>query len=218
MKRLTLGLLSLALAISVAFAQTKPLTNEDIVQMTKAGFDDQTIVKAIHANEPAFDTSAGALLALKNNGVSKPVIDAMLEEQAKGTAPNPNASPLPVGQHLVAPATEPSAGPAARRDQKLVNPAIYVEEVSSQGGVVASSDTALEAIKTLQEKHIRVVTIKDKADFILQVTRQLGKKSWKKDTKVVLSDRNGEVVLAKSTRSVGGAMGDIVDYVRKRSE
>jgi hypothetical protein len=100
----------------------------------------------------------------------------------------------------------------------LVNPAIYVEEVSSQGGVVASSDTALEAIKTLQEKHIRVVTIKDKADFILQVTRQLGKKSWKKDTKLVLSNRNGEVVLAKSTRTVGGAMGDVVDYIHKHYE
>jgi hypothetical protein len=104
------------------------------------------------------------------------------------------------------------------RTQKPANPSVYVEEVSSQGGVVASSDTALEAIKTLQDKHVRVVTIKEKADFILQVTRQLGKKSWKKDTKVVLSNRDGEVILAKSTRSVGGAMGDIVDYVRKQSQ
>src|SRR5437016_3083062 len=110
-----------------------------------------------------------------------------------------------LGQDLVPPA-------ATTRATKLVNPAIFVEEVSSSGGVVASSDTALEAIKTLSEKHIRVVTIKEKADFVLQVTRQLGKKSWKKDTKLVLSNRDGEVVLAKSTRTVGGGMGDVVDY------
>jgi hypothetical protein len=116
-----------------------------------------------------------------------------------------------LGQDLVPPA-------ATTRATKLVNPAIFVEEVSSSGGVVASSDTALEAIKTLSEKHIRVVTIKEKADFVLQVTRQLGKKSWKKDTKLVLSNRDGEVVLAKSTRTVGGGMGDVVDYVHQHSE
>jgi hypothetical protein len=118
--------------------------------------------------------------------------------------------PLAVGQKLVPPATTRAA--------KLVNPAIFVEEVSTTGSIVASSDTALEAIKTLSEKHIRVVTIKDKADFVLQVTRQLGKKSWKKDTKFVLSNRDGEVVLAKSTRTVGGGMGDVVDYLHQHSE
>ena len=116
-----------------------------------------------------------------------------------------------VGQDLV-----PST--ATTRATKLVNPAVYVEEVSTTGSIVASSDTALEAIKTLSERHVRVVTIKDKADFVLQVTRQLGKKSWKKDTKLVLANREGEVVLAKSTRTVGGGMGDVVDYIHQHSE
>ena len=116
-----------------------------------------------------------------------------------------------LGQDLVPPT-------ATTRSAKLVNPAIYVEEVSTTGSIVASSDTALEAIKTLSEKHVRVVTIKEKADFVLQVTRQLGKKSWKKDTKFVLANRDGEVVLAKSTRTVGGGMGDVVDYIHQHSE
>jgi hypothetical protein len=118
-------------------------------------------------------------------------------------------------QELVPPAPTTTT---PTRSAKLVNPAVFVEEVSSSGGTVASSDTALEAMKTLSEKHIRVVTIKEKADFVLQVTRQLGKKSWKKDTKLVLSNREGEVVLAKSTRTVGGGMGDVVDYLHKQSE
>lgn len=107
---------------------------------------------------------------------------------------------------------------AEARSHKLVNPAVYVEEVSSAGGRNASSDTALEAIKTLQSKHIRVVTIKEKADYVLEITRQLGKKRWAKDTKFVLSTRDGDVVLAKSTRSIGGSMGDVADYIHKHSE
>jgi hypothetical protein len=74
-------LVSLALAITSANAQIKPLTNDDVVQMTKAGFDEQTIVKAIAANKPDFDTSAQGLLALKNAGVTKPVLDAILDRE-----------------------------------------------------------------------------------------------------------------------------------------
>lgn len=113
-------------------------------------------------------------------------------------------------------ATDPSAPDV--RSTKLVKPAVYVEEVSSSGGMMASSDTALEAIKTLQQKGIRVVTIKEKADFVLQIVRQLGKKSWKKDTKVVLANKEGEVVFSNSTRTVGGGVGDIADYIKKHSE
>jgi hypothetical protein len=207
----------LALAVTAAVAQTKPLTNDDIVQMTKAGFDEQTIVKAIQAHEPGFTTSVEALVALKNAGVTKAVIDAMLEAEAMKRTHSADSSPAAAKDHP-APATDTPRAPTSERDQKTADPAIYVEEVSSQGGVVASSDTALEAIKTLQENHIRVVTIKERADYILQVTRQLGKKSWKKDTKVVLSNKNGDVVLAKSTRTVGGAVGDIVDYIHKHHE
>lgn len=114
--------------------------------------------------------------------------------------------------------TKPTADTPATRTQKPANPSVFVEEVSSEGGRNASSDTALEAIKTLQNKHIRVVTIKEKADYILEITRQLGKKRWSKDTKFVLSNRDGEVVLAKSTRSVGGSMGEVADYIHKHSE
>jgi hypothetical protein len=212
-----LFLLVLSLSVTVSYAQTKPLTNDDIVQMVKGGFDEQTIIKAIHADETAFDTSVQSLLTLKNDGVSKPIIDAMLESTAKKRSDGSDASPTsPKGSAALL--SNPAKTLGDQRDPKPVDPAIYVEEVSSQGGVVASSDTALEAIKSLQEKHIRVVTIKEKADYILQVTRQLGKKSWKKDTKIVLSNRNGDVVLAKSTRTVGGAAGDVVEYIHAHHE
>jgi len=96
---LTSLLLFVLSATLLALGQTKkPLTNDDVVQMVKAGFDEATIVKAIQANETNFDASVDALVALRTAGASKPIIDAMLEAEArkKDTAPSandPNAQP-----------------------------------------------------------------------------------------------------------------------------
>ena len=86
------------------FAQSKkPLTNADVVQMVKAGFDEQTVVKAIQANGTHFDVSPQALVALKNSGVSQMIIQAMLSSATKengateegGSAAGATESPSP---------------------------------------------------------------------------------------------------------------------------
>jgi hypothetical protein len=59
-------------------ATTHPLTNQDVVRMTKASFDDATILKTIESHNASFDLSVDALLRLKELGVSRPVIQAML--------------------------------------------------------------------------------------------------------------------------------------------
>lgn len=84
MKAATVSLLLLGLLFSVAaVAQTKaPLTNEDVLKMVNLGFEETTIIKALQANEANFDTSVEGLLALRNAGVSKNVMDAMLDAQA----------------------------------------------------------------------------------------------------------------------------------------
>jgi hypothetical protein len=84
--------------------QASALGNDDIVEMTKAGFAETTIVAAIAANDTSFDVSARALVALKTEGVSETVIDAMLSRvtarrkaasAAKKAAAEPNAAPSP---------------------------------------------------------------------------------------------------------------------------
>jgi hypothetical protein len=89
----------LALLIALAFllvlhtsAQTrKPLTNDDIVNMTKQGFDPPLIVKAVETNATDFDVSAPALLSLKNSGVDSSVMEAMLSAQASKPSAAPDA-------------------------------------------------------------------------------------------------------------------------------
>lgn len=210
MKKWTLLLFSMVAALSLAFAQTRPLTNYDVVKMANAQLGEDIILQTIKTNAAAFDTSPEALAQLKASGVSPVVITAMAERAGQ---------PVQVGTPG---AREPLPAPAGLGRSETKNrsrgPLIFVEEVSSTGGIMASSDTTIEAMKTLQQRGVRITTVKEKADYILQVTRQLGKKSWRKDTKVALSNKEGEVVLTKSTRSIGGAMGDVSDYIRSHHE
>jgi hypothetical protein len=56
----------------------KPLTNEDVVRMVKAGLAESTIFLAIEQNPTDFDTTPDALISLRGQGVSEKVLDAML--------------------------------------------------------------------------------------------------------------------------------------------
>ncbi|OFV94215.1 MAG: hypothetical protein A3H28_08430 [Acidobacteria bacterium RIFCSPLOWO2_02_FULL_61_28] len=69
-----------------ASAQPKPLTNSGVLQMVKAGFRESVIIKAIEANHSAFDTSAQALIGLKDAGVSENVVVAMLSKEGSKRA------------------------------------------------------------------------------------------------------------------------------------
>jgi len=105
---LTSLLLFVLSATLLALGQTKkPLTNNDVVQMVKAGFDEATIVKAIQANETNFDASVDALVALRTAGASKPIIDAMLEAEAR----NKDAASAAVPAAATS-ANDPNAQPA----------------------------------------------------------------------------------------------------------
>jgi hypothetical protein len=80
MKR-ALPLLFLALA---AFAQTgnqrKPLTNADVIDMSRAGVPESTIILAIQKTPVKFDVSAEGILALHGAGITEPVLNQMLRE------------------------------------------------------------------------------------------------------------------------------------------
>jgi len=80
--------LVLALLATCTFAQTqKPLTNAEIVAMTKQGFEATLIIKDIESSSTSFDISPQALIELKNAGVSQSVMEAMLAAQAKSLRP-----------------------------------------------------------------------------------------------------------------------------------
>ena len=76
-----------------AEAAPAPLTNAEILEMVKAGFAEETILKSIQLSETRFDTSVAALVELKNAGASEKVIQAMLNPKAAKAEEKPAAAP-----------------------------------------------------------------------------------------------------------------------------
>jgi hypothetical protein len=76
----------------------RPLTNQDIVRMVKAKFDDATILKAIETRRSFFDLSVDGMLRLKDAGVSQAVIQAMLATggERKTVSVAPASTPMAV--------------------------------------------------------------------------------------------------------------------------
>jgi len=74
-------------ARQISTAQPKPMTNQDVVLLVTAKFDDTTIIKIIQAQGTNFDISPSALTGLKNSGVSQAVIQAMLSAVTDKKAP-----------------------------------------------------------------------------------------------------------------------------------
>ena len=133
----------LFLACGIARAQSsKPLTNDDVVQMVKGGFDESTTVAAIQAaSDTNFDTSVQALLALKAAGVSEKIISSMLAatkkkaEAAKGAAP---ASTAPAAASAPAnPDVPDDVGVYFKLKGALVE--VYAEVVDWKSGGVGKS-------------------------------------------------------------------------------
>ena len=97
----------LSMGVVVA-QQSKPLSNDDVVNMTKNHLPESVIINAIQANETQFDTSANGLIALQKAGVSQSVMDAMLAAQknkrntaASAATPSAPASSGAAGQPAV---------------------------------------------------------------------------------------------------------------------
>lgn len=108
-KSAVLLIMMLALTTAVVLAQGKRLTNDDVIQMAKAGFEESTIIAAIQASEAGYDTSIQGMIALKEAGISEKIIAAMLEASkpkpapvvvAAGPEPLPDGIPSDVGIYV----------------------------------------------------------------------------------------------------------------------
>ena len=77
------------IAVTIAFIMAIPLCviaapmdNEDIIKLVKAGVGEALILSGIDSSEPQFDTSADALIKLKQAGASDTIIQRMLAKKA----------------------------------------------------------------------------------------------------------------------------------------
>jgi hypothetical protein len=71
------------------------LNNDDIVKMTRDGFEEGVIVALIESNNTDFDVSINGLNALKSAGVTSKVMETMLKAEAKKRQASANAQTQP---------------------------------------------------------------------------------------------------------------------------
>jgi outer membrane lipoprotein SlyB len=97
MKRLLAALLVAAPLAALA----APMTNDDVIKLVRSGLGEDTIVQAINAGDPGFDTSTDGLVKLKQFGVSDRIIQLLISRQsgvpAQSTGSVPGLAPLPAG-------------------------------------------------------------------------------------------------------------------------
>jgi hypothetical protein len=95
MRLLCAALITVSLAtaqqFSVAQLKQQPLTNENVVTLAKAGFDEQFILQLIRSSRTNFDTSVQGLVVLKQAGVSEDLIRMMAMPQMNPPAAAPVA-------------------------------------------------------------------------------------------------------------------------------
>jgi hypothetical protein len=78
-------------AVGVVAAQApvrEVLSNDSIINLTKAGFKENTIIALIRTSPVSFDITTAKLVALKKANVSEKVITAMIERQTFGAGGN----------------------------------------------------------------------------------------------------------------------------------
>jgi len=73
-------------------AQALPPGVQDVVRLSRSGISDQVILSQIRNTGATYNLTADQIISLKNQGVSQPVINALLS----GGAATPAAAPAPV--------------------------------------------------------------------------------------------------------------------------
>lgn len=74
---------ALMLAAMPVYADDKPMTNQDVIAMLKAKMSENTILMAIRAAKPGFDTSANGLIKLSSASASDAIVQAVIEANGR---------------------------------------------------------------------------------------------------------------------------------------
>lgn len=88
-----------ALFLAMPAAAAEVITNDTVVALVASGIGDEAVIAKIKASTGRFDLSTNQLIALKNKGVSGPVLAAMLAGGAPAAAAMSIDSPDPMAPH-----------------------------------------------------------------------------------------------------------------------
>lgn len=111
--------LLLLLAVTL-LAQPYPIrgtmTNQDVVTLAKAGFEEDLLIEIVHSSQKRFDTSVEGLAGLAQQGISQRLIKAMM------TAAEPVATAAPVAGAATVHSSSSNLSPELREYIVAVSP------------------------------------------------------------------------------------------------
>lgn len=90
-------------------------------------------------------------------------------------------------------------------------PRVFITDTKSwevRGNAGGARPQTAEVIKTFAEKcaQVTINNKEEKADYVVLVDHEGGKSWYKKDNKVAVFNDNGDSIVSKSTRSLGGSV------------
>jgi hypothetical protein len=107
-----------AVPVHVARAQSprsgEPLTVEEVVKLSKAGFSEEVIITRIRKNARAFDLNADELLELKKIGIGDSIIKFLLDPSQPYTPQPPPLPPAPAPNRPDVSGAPPPPSPPAK--------------------------------------------------------------------------------------------------------
>ncbi len=104
-------------------AREEILTNDSIIQLLKAGLDEDLIISKIQGTNHNFDVSTGGMVALKQAGASSRLIQVMMDP-SKRVAPK-------AGTETAEPQPIPNTAPAATTAPPSTTEAIAAKPVTA---------------------------------------------------------------------------------------
>ncbi len=188
-----LGPLLLGAMLGAQQAQ-KPLTNDGVVQLVKAGLPESVIIGAIQSSPPSYDISAGALIKLNQAGVTPDEMKAIIAAQQAGNTAGSSAA-----------AANASAGgsqaPASTSQARWEMPSVEV--------LASPSPQVLPIEKTqLEESKIKPHSLASLAgDSALTQGMQAGVNDAAWDTATHMNSGIGGAALIQSGGIVSGLLG-----------
>jgi len=142
---------SIALAVS-AVAQTVPLTqtaltNQDVLTLAKAGFNEDFIVDTIAMSRTRFDTSVNGVAALAKEGLTERIIRSMMAAgapTAAAAAKVPEAEPAtPAAARASAPPRDGNSPQKQKAKARVAKPPSAVDEALSTQTAYRESSSML---------------------------------------------------------------------------
>ena len=143
-----------------ATAAHKPsyMTNADVIQMTKAGLAESTIITTIQTRKSKFDVSPTGLIALHRAGVTQGEMDAMIAVaggSATTVAP-PSPAPAAAAPEGAAPAAYTPTAPRARIPVVTVMQNGVPQELPIEKTQLAQTKTKPTSMKSLAADSVAV--------------------------------------------------------------